>query len=63
MKFERNYGEVRQAHCALLEAIDVGMLDAKTVLEAALGWMNDSEIEELAFVNGFFEANDEDEED
>ena len=61
--FTRIPGEVRQATLALLDLVDEGVLDAREVLSAALGWMNDDEVEDMATANAFLEYEDEDEDD
>lgn len=63
MKFERDYAETRHATCTILEGIAEGLFDPQAVLEAALGWLSDRDVEEMAFANGFFEVEDEDEEE
>ena len=62
MFFTRDHTQVRQATIAILEMVDDGILDARTALSAALGWMSDDEVEEMATANQFLEYPDEDEE-
>ena len=45
----------------ILEALDEGGLDRDTVIMAALSYMSEDEVKDMAHVNAFFE--DEDEED
>jgi hypothetical protein len=63
MIFKRDYSIVRQAHCQLLEMIDMGLVDPRYVLESALGWMTDDEIEKMAYINELFESADYEDED
>jgi hypothetical protein len=56
-----SYVPMRINHCKLLEMVDEGILDPKDVLEAALGWMDDKEVERMAYANEFFiDSDDED---
>jgi len=63
MKFTRDYSVTRQAHCQILEMIDAGIQDTRYVLEAALGWMSDDDVEKMAYTNEIFTHYDEDEDD
>ena len=63
MLFRSIPGEVRQATRALLDLVDDGTLDARQALAAALGWMTDDEVEDMATANAFLEYEDEDEDD
>lgn len=47
----------------ILEALDEGGLDRDTVIMAALSYMSEDEVKDLAHVNAFFEDEDEDEDD
>ena len=46
----------------LLELVDDGVLDARTVLVAALCWMSESDVAEMARDNEFLMAEEEDDE-
>lgn len=46
----------------LLEMIDEGLLDKDTILQAALEWLSDAEVEEMCRRNDIF-LNEEDEDD
>ena len=48
------YISMRPNHCKLLEMVDEGIFDAKAVLEAVLGWMDDKEVKRMAYANEFF---------
>ena len=41
MKFERDRKIVRQATNLIIDMVNEGALDARQVLEATLGWLND----------------------
>lgn len=47
----------------LLEAIQEGMIDRDTVITAALQHMSEDEVRDMCEANGFFEHEEEDEED
>ena len=61
--FTRVPGEVRQATLAVLELVDEGVLDARQALAAALGWMSDDDVEEMATENAFLEYEDDEYDD
>lgn len=63
MNYQRDYNVPRDATIAILEGIAEGLLDPQKVLEAALGWLSDRDVEEMAFANAFFEVEDEEEEE
>ncbi len=63
MIFTRDHSEIRQATLALLEMVDEGMLDARDALAAALGYMTDDEVEDMAVANAFMEYADDEEDD
>lgn len=46
----------------ILEAMDEGLLDTQTVVMAALNYLSEDEVKDLAHANGFFDDEDEDEE-
>jgi hypothetical protein len=45
----------------LLEMIDEGLLDPKTVAEMALAWMSEYEVGEMMHANDLLDDEDEDE--
>lgn len=47
----------------LLEAIQEGMIDRDTVITAALQHMSEDEVRDMCEANGFFEHEEEDEEE
>lgn len=47
----------------ILEMIDEGLLDARTVASACLKYMSEDDVEEMASMNEFLEDEHEDEED
>jgi len=63
MKFVKDFSQVRQAHCQILEMIDMGILDPMQVAEAALSWMSADDVEKMAFAYDFFDDEDEEDED
>lgn len=63
MKFERDRKIVRQATNLIIDMVNEGALDARQVLEATLGWLNDEDVEEMATANQFLEYTDEDEDE
>ncbi len=52
--------KVRFATNKLIDLVDEGILDAYTVLVAALNYMSESDVADLAHVNEFFYEDDED---
>lgn len=50
----------RQATNKIFELIDEGMLDQETVLLAALNWMSEDDVKELAEREGYFAEEDGD---
>ena len=57
-----SYAASRKTTCELLELVDEGVLDAKTVLQAALNWLEERDVKRMAEVNEFLLTYDEDEE-
>jgi hypothetical protein len=52
---------VRKTTCQILEMVDEGLLDAKTVLQAALMYMSEYDVADMAHANELI-VEDEDEE-
>ena len=53
----------RKVTCKLLEGVDEGIIDPKTLLEACLNWMSEDEVREMAEENGFLDEEEEEEEE
>lgn len=51
--------DVRQMTNKIYEAMDGGILDPRTVAEACMSYMSESDVAEMAQMNGFFEYEDE----
>jgi len=51
----------REATNKLIELIDDGMIDARTVLMSALGYMSEDDVSDMARCEGYID--DEDDED
>ena len=54
---------VRKNTNKLLEMMDEGLLDPKTVAEMALAWMSEYEVGEMMHANDLLDDEEEDEED
>jgi hypothetical protein len=56
----------REYTCRVLEAVDEGLLDPKSVLEMALSYMSETEVEDMCRVNDILDilevADDDDDE-
>jgi hypothetical protein len=50
---------IRPWTCRLLEAVNEGMLDANTVLTAALNHLSEDDVRDLCEANQFFDAEDD----
>ncbi len=57
-----SYTKVRPATTRLLEMMDEGMIDPRTVADMALSWLSESEVHDMMLANDLVEAEDEDEE-
>ena len=57
-----SYAASRKTTTELLELVDEGVLDARTVLQAALNWLEERDVKRMAEVNEFLLTYDEDEE-
>jgi hypothetical protein len=55
--------DVRKATSKLLEMIDDGILDAKTVLKSCLGYMSEADVADMAHCEGFIEDEEEESEE
>ena len=53
---------VREYTLKILEAMDEGILDAETVVRAALQFMSEAEVQAMCEANDFFPMDDEDDE-
>jgi len=53
---------MRQATNKILEMVDEQLLDPMDVLKACLSYMSDDDVEDMAFVEGFFPHADEENE-
>lgn len=51
---------MREATNKILEMIEEGILDRDTVIMAALKYMSEDEVRDMAEINEFFEFEDED---
>lgn len=64
MKAHSHYSRApREYTNRIIEALDEGLLDRDTVIMAALSYMSEDEVKDLAHVNAFFEDEDEDEDE
>ena len=52
--------DVREMTNKIWEAMDDEMLDPRTVAEAAMSYMSESQVADMAQINGWFEYEDED---
>jgi hypothetical protein len=55
----KNGRTTRQVTCKLLEGVDEGIIDPKTLLEACLIWMSEADVKEMADANGYLEEEEE----
>ena len=55
--------DVREMTNKIWEAMDDEMLDPRTVAEAAMSYMSESQVADMAQINGWFEYEDDEEED
>lgn len=55
----KNGRTTRQVTCKLLEGVDEGIIDPKTLLEACLNWMSEADVKEMADANGYLEEEEE----
>ena len=61
LKFTTAGDYMRQATNKILEMVDEQLLDPIDVLKACLSYMSDDDVEDMAFVEGFFPIVDEEE--
>lgn len=54
---------MRDATCKILEMVDDGLLDAKTILEAALMCMSEDDVKDMAHANEIDLEDDDDEQE
>jgi len=62
LKFTTAGDYMRQATNKILEMVDEQLLDPMDVLKACLSYMSDDDVEDMAFVEGFFPIVDEENE-
>jgi hypothetical protein len=55
--------QVRKNATKLLDLIEQGVLDPMSVLEAALNYMSDDDVEDMAWTNDFLTEDEEESED
>ena len=53
--------KTREITCKLIEMIDEGVLDAKVLLFAALSYMSEADVRDMAELNGFITETEEEE--
>lgn len=58
-----SYTKVRPATTRLLEMMDEGLVDARTVADMALSWLSESEVHDMMLANDLVEAEAEDDEE
>lgn len=58
-----SYNEVRKATRLVMEAMDEGALDPRTVADMALNWLSEAEVEEMARQNDLLFILDDDEDE
>lgn len=58
-----SYTKVRPATTLLLEMMDEGMIDARTVADMALSWLSESSVHEMMLANDLVEPEAEDDEE
>lgn len=60
-----DFGDVRQVTNQIYEAMDDGLLEPRVVAEAALAYMSESEVADMAAINDWFydEYSDDDDDD
>jgi hypothetical protein len=54
---------IRKYTNKILEMIDEGLLSPEIVLKDALNYMSEAQVEDMALSNGYFDFEEEDEED
>ncbi len=54
---------MRDATCKILEMVDTGLLDAKTMLESALMYMSEDDVRDMAHANEIDLEEDDEQED
>jgi hypothetical protein len=56
-----SYAKVRQATCKMLDMMDEGLLDPRTVADMCLSWMSESSVHEMMLANDLVEDEEEEE--
>ena len=62
MSFD-SYTKVRPSTTRLLEMMDEGLIDPRTVADMALSWLSESSVHEMMLANDLVEDEPEDEEE
>ena len=62
MSFD-SYTKVRPSTTRLLEMMDEGLIDPRTVADMALSWLSESSVHEMMLANDLVEDEDADEEE
>ena len=52
--------KTRRVTCQIFDAIDQGLLDRDLVIMAALNYMSEDSVADMAQINGFFDHEDDD---
>lgn len=58
-----SYTSVRPSTCKLLEMMDDGLIDPRTVADMALSWLSESSVKEMMQANDLVEVEDEEDEE
>ena len=53
----------RKVTCKLLDMMDEGAIDSRTLVEMCLSWMSESDVAEMAARNDLFESEEAEEEE
>ena len=61
--FGFDHAKVRPATCRLLDMMDNGEIDPRTVADMALSWLSESSVKEMMLANDLVEDEEEDDED
>lgn len=56
----KNGRTTRKVTCILLDMMDEGIIDPRTLAEMCLNWMSESDVAEMASSNDLFVDEDED---
>ena len=58
-----SYARTRPATTRLLDMVDEGLIDARTVADMALSWLSESSVAEMMLANDLVEDEEDDEPD